>query len=56
MTSLDYALTIGAFAALLLWLAWTERKAENTRDAGLLLAFGSIAGLTAGAVALLVPA
>ena len=56
MTSLDYALTIGAFAALLLWLAWNERKADNARDAGLLLALGSIAGLSAGAVALFVPA
>ena len=54
--SLDYALTIGAFAALLLWLAWNERKADNARDAGLLFTLGSFAGLTAGAVALLAPA
>lgn len=56
MTSYDYALTIGAFAALLLWLAWTERKANNARDAGLLFTLGSIAGLAAGAVAMLAPA
>ncbi|MBU7572382.1 MAG: hypothetical protein KAF64_03425 [Hydrogenophaga sp.] len=56
MTSYDYALTIGAFAALLLWLAWKERKADNARDAGLLFTLGSIAGATAGAVALFMPA
>jgi hypothetical protein len=56
MTSYHYALTIGAFAALLLWLAWNERKADNARDAGLLLALGGFAGVAAGAVALLAPA
>lgn len=56
MTSYDYALTIGAFAALLLWLAWAERKADNARDAGLLFTLGSFAGLAAGTVAMLAPA
>ncbi|WP_382324246.1 hypothetical protein ACFJGX_19965 [Hydrogenophaga sp. UC242_50] len=56
MTSLDYALTIGAIAALLLWLAWNERKADNARDAGLLFTLGSIVGVVAGAVALFLPA
>ncbi len=56
MTSYHYALTIGAFAALLLWLAWNERKADNARDAGLLLVLGGFAGVAAGAVALLAPA
>ncbi len=55
MTSYDYALTIGSLAALLLWIAWNERKNDNPRDARLLLAFGSVAGLAAGALALLAP-
>lgn len=55
MTSYDYALTIGALAALLLWKAWRERADNNPRDAGLLLVMGSLTGLTAGAVALFFP-
>lgn len=55
MNSLDYALTIGAIAALLLWLAWNERQADNARDAGLLFTLGSTVGAAAGTVALLLP-
>jgi hypothetical protein len=52
MTAFDYALTIGALAALLLWLAWKERANDNARDARLLLALGAIAGLAAAGMAL----
>lgn len=53
MTSFEYAMVIGCFAALLLWLGWLERANDNPRDARLLLAMGAGAGLLSGGAALL---
>jgi len=42
MTHLHYALTLGIFAGLLLWLGWIERKNDNARDGKLLFFSGTL--------------
>ena len=52
-TFMTSTFVIGAFALMLLWAAWTERRNNNPRDAKLLFVLCAVASVVTLIVALL---